>query len=99
MGTWNYRVIEFVAPSADGVPENRWRAIHEVHYDDSGRPQGYTENPAVIEWSADEDDSAPFSALERMKAALAKPVLVESDFHSKHGSNQGPVLLKSGNSC
>ena len=31
--TWNYRVIEFIDPN-DGP----WKAIHEVHYDEAGKP-------------------------------------------------------------
>lgn len=80
--TWNYRVIEFVTPSSADAPQETWRAIHEVYYDDQGRPVGYTENPAVIGWLADEGDSAPAAILERMREALAKPALVPSDFHT-----------------
>jgi hypothetical protein len=74
--TWDYRVIEFV--EMDGTP---WQAIHEVHYDDSGAPNGYGENPAVIQSS---DAAGCLVSLEwvldRMREALAKPVLVERDF-------------------
>lgn len=95
MGTWNYRVIEFVTPSIEGAPEARWRAIHEVYYDENGRPSGYTESPAVIGWDTDEGDSAPFSILERMSVALTKPVLIESDFHSGQPilGNVSPTLM------
>jgi len=71
--TWNYRVIEFVTP--EGEP---WRAIHEVHYDDAGKPSGYTENPASIVW--DEGLSEPRTIIMKMLAALNQPVLVETDF-------------------
>ena len=84
MSTWNYRVIEFITPSPEGMPEGSWRAIHEVYYDENGRPNGYAESSAVIGWHTDEGDSAPFTILERMREALAKPVLIESDFHTEH---------------
>jgi hypothetical protein len=46
--TWNYRVIEFQ------TGDETHRAIHEVYYDDAGKPNGYTANPASIWWYADE---------------------------------------------
>jgi hypothetical protein len=72
--TWNYRVIEF--QSGDEIH----RAIHEVYYDEAGKPNGYTENPASVFWNADEDGDAPNRILERMQEALKKPVLTEKDF-------------------
>jgi hypothetical protein len=72
MSHWNHRVIEFVEP--DGTP---WRAIHEVQYDDQGRPCAYTENPADVSGESDED---LLVALERMRRAIEKPHLVEADF-------------------
>lgn len=90
MATWNYRVIEFVTPSSEGAPEERWRAIHEVHYDENGRPSSYTESPARVAWDVDDGDSAPLFILERMKRALAKPVLLERDFHSQQSCVDNP---------
>lgn len=72
-GLWNYRVIEFVDPS--GEP---WRAIFEVHYRD-GLPVAYTEEPAVV-LSDEENNDGLAWALDRMREALDKPVLVERDF-------------------
>lgn len=86
MSTWNYRVIEFVTPPYTDEPNERWRAIHEVYYDENGRPVGYTENPAVIGWHADDGDSVPLTIIERMREALAKPVLVPSDFHAEQAA-------------
>lgn len=76
MSTWNYRVMEFCSPT-EPLP---WRAIHEVFYDEGGRPVGYTKDPAVVAWGPDDGDSAPQLTLERMREALAKPVLREQDF-------------------
>ena len=72
--TWNYRVIEF--QSGDEIH----RAIHEVYYDEAGKPNGYTENPASVFWNADEDPGAASKILEKMQVALTKPVLTEKDF-------------------
>lgn len=57
-----YRVIEFV----DGTP---CRQTHEVYDDDQGRPVAYTAvgdpQDGLVEW------------LDRMRACLDEPVLVE----------------------
>jgi hypothetical protein len=74
--SWNYRVMEFEAPDGE-----RYRAIHEVYYRD-GVPASYTENPATIGWAVSEGDQAALEALERMREALLKPVLVDEDFGS-----------------
>ena len=72
MSYWNYRVMQFT----EG-PET-WRAIHEVHYDDDGKPVAYTENPAYVAWDADEGD--PTGILLRMAVAIDKPILTPADF-------------------
>jgi hypothetical protein len=75
--TWNYRVIEFVDPS-----DEPWRAIFEVYYDDAGNPNGYNEDPAEVVSSDAEGVEAGLGwVLDRMREALAKPILVEHDFH------------------
>ncbi len=73
---WNYRVIEFT--EADCGP---FRQIHEVHYDANGKPQAYSENPAVIMWDVAEKKAA-LEILGKMKEALNKPVLFTTDFHT-----------------
>jgi hypothetical protein len=72
--TWNYRIIELQ------TGDETHRAIHEVYYDDDGKPNAYTENPASVWWYADEEEGAPARILERMQEALLKPVLTEKDF-------------------
>ncbi len=72
---WNYRVIEFVDPKNN----EPWRSIHEVHYQD-GRPASYSGSPAHVTWDVSEGNSAAETMLEKMREALAKPVLVEIDF-------------------
>lgn len=79
--SWNYRVIEFIDPH-DGP----WRAIHEVHYDDQGRPAAYTESPAKVISTDDAGNNAGLDwVLDRMREALTRPVLVERDFVGNRG--------------
>lgn len=81
MGSWNYRVIEFV--DSDGSP---WRAIHEVHYE-GDIPVSYRENPAVVMSSDDGGNEANLAwVLDRMREALQKPVLTEKDFRKSSSS-------------
>ncbi len=73
---WNYRVIEFVDPK-----EGQWRAIHEVYYDDNGKPEGYTAIPAQLLAFHDSGESRDLRwILDRMREALDRPVLTERDF-------------------
>jgi hypothetical protein len=71
---WNYRVIEFVEAN-----DNPFRQIHEVHYNEAGKPVSYGEDPAVVMWDVAEE-SAGEKILMLMLVALEKPVLVETDF-------------------
>ncbi len=82
--SWNYRVIEFVAP-ATGEP---WRSIHEVYYDDNDKPIMYTDGPAHVTWDAEEGMTAPAQMLADMSAALSLPVLVEADFEPQSNDAQ-----------
>jgi len=59
-----------------------WLAIHEVYYKETGECRAYTENPV----SVFADDVAGIGwVLDRMREALEKPVLSESDFSKKPG--------------
>lgn len=87
MSHWNYRVIEFVSQTGE-----RWRAIHEVYYQD-GKPWLHTVNPATIGWDVEDGDNTPLETLEKMKRALTEPILTESDFSSDN-RQQEPVLAK-----
>ena len=83
MSTWNYRVIEFVAPDGE-----EWRAIHEVHTDDDGGLIGYGEEPAPVMGSAGDGDMRGSMewTLDRMREALDKPILIERDFQKASDS-------------
>ena len=72
---WNYRVIEF----HNKEKGYKWRALHEVYYK-NGKPCGHTEDPATLEWDADEEIDIDW-ILKSIKSAFEKPVLLESDFH------------------
>jgi len=72
MSHWDYRVMQF---AREGDPSC---TIHEVHYDDDGKPVAYTENPAYVAWDADEGD--PTGILLRMAVAIDKPILTPADF-------------------
>jgi len=74
--TWNFRVIEFVDPRS----MEPWRAIHEVFYDESGKPNGYGEQPAGVVWDTEVGDGEPSRIIEMLAMALRFPVLVERDF-------------------
>jgi hypothetical protein len=68
---WNHRVIRHIEPDGE-----EYLAVHEVHYDDDV-PVSVTVNP-VGPGATDLDGLR--RTLERMTAALDKPVLDYSDF-------------------
>jgi hypothetical protein len=86
--SWNYRVMEFAYE--DG---GTFRAIHEVYYS-NGVPNGYAQDPAAILWGADEGDEGALLVLQRMREALAKPVLSEKDFGKNSPSTENPKSLR-----
>ena len=80
---WNYRVIEF--DGADGEP---WRAIHEVHYCND-QPAAYSDTPAGIVWHPTTGGwEDPRALLERLAAALDKPILTPADFPAEAEKNE-----------
>lgn len=76
MGHWNYRVMEFAPERPDELPV---RAIHEVYYRDDGQPRAYTVNPAGVSSEGLGNEGLAL-VLDRMREALARPVLRPSDF-------------------
>lgn len=73
MATWNYRVMKFVDDEGE-----TYHQIHEVYYDKDGDLKGYTKNPVSL-FSSDGVDGLRTS-IEKIAAALKKPVLESSDF-------------------
>lgn len=72
---WNYRII-FTEDKTN--PEDSQFGIHEVHYDDDGKPAAYIENPASMIWFDALLNGS--SMLEHMRVALTKPMLRPEDF-------------------
>ncbi len=76
MTKWNYRVLQH------RQGEETWYALHEVHYDEDGKPRSYTESPSTFLGEAAEGPEGIAAALRTaLKDAEAHPVLdAESDF-------------------
>jgi hypothetical protein len=65
--TWNYRVMRF--------PDGHL-AVHEVYYDDRGRPVGYTEHPVSFAVDAAEGFQALIESMKQaLGDALERPIL------------------------
>jgi hypothetical protein len=71
MAKWNYRVLQ---KRGDGEV---FYQIHEVYYDEEGRPRAATVDPPGVHGDSLEDLEW---SLEQMKLALTKPVLTDQDF-------------------
>jgi len=67
--SWNYRII------AHENSTETILAIHEVYYDENGKPKMYSDEYAEV--SCDEEDGMEVmhSIIERMKFAFTKPIL------------------------
>ena len=74
--TWNHRVIR-----TEHEGEYHY-SIHEVHYDDAGEIIGWTSD--AIEVSAETRDGILW-VLDKMKVAVANPVLAETTPEEKLG--------------
>lgn len=68
---WNHRLIKRTHDT--GV----FYAIHEVYYDESGKPESITENPVSI---SEHSKSDVMTTLRRMERALTMPTLNYEDF-------------------
>ncbi|MFM0439432.1 hypothetical protein PQQ84_23440 [Paraburkholderia strydomiana] len=65
---WDYRVIEYYEAG------EIWRELREVHYI-SDRGPGCSDTGACVRWMPEEGEHTAESILDRMRAALARPVL------------------------
>ena len=70
MSTWNHRIL---ASEHNGEMS---LDIHEVYYDENGKPNGYTKNPVSV--SGDSLKSITWT-LNRMIEAKSKPILWGGD--------------------
>jgi hypothetical protein len=75
MGHWNYRVLRHTDGSI---------AIHEVHYDDSGKPHACTEEPTGFAGDSLEELRSELALAER---GLQEKILDYESFNSKTGVN------------
>lgn len=73
---WNYRVIRHHDPNND---EPDYLSIHEVYYDDEGRPERVTEQPTGAGAETVEGLREVFGL---MRQALDKPILDFETFSS-----------------
>ena len=71
MKSWNHRVVDLTAENEG----DELFAIREVFYNDDGVPTGYIE-PSIVS----ETMEGLAKVLDRMKEALAQPVLKPEDF-------------------
>jgi hypothetical protein len=77
MTTWNYRIIRHHEPEV-------WFGLHEVYYDDQGRPESYTADPISFVCDGDE---GPEGITKSLRLALSdaeqRPLLDESEFDDR----------------
>lgn len=78
MKGWNYRAIEFTNIAGD----SSYVAIHEVYYDDDGKPCSYSSTPASVYADSDVGISSMQKTLQKMQEALNKPILKSEIFNS-----------------
>lgn len=68
---WNYRILAHREKE-----EEIYFQIHEVYYDQNGKPNGYAASPSNV---SGEDEGAINWALDNMKACMQKPILWAGD--------------------
>ncbi len=69
---WNYRVIRHT----DEDTKSCWFHIHEVHYSNDGKVEGWTENPKTPVGNSTKDLKGE---IELIMEAFSKPVLMEKN--------------------
>ena len=80
MSHWNYR---FVAVERHGETEI---GLYEVYYDDQGKPNGRTDEPAII---AGGTKVGAWDALTKACGAIGQPVLTDADLSTTVPSEGG----------
>lgn len=78
--SWNHRILKRTYPGA--FVETLYQ-VHEVYYDDSGKPTMCTENPISVTGETVEEI---YETLNRMIKAAEKPVLDWDDFNTEEDS-------------
>lgn len=76
--SWNYRIMQLADPQG-----NPYWEIREVYYDETGRPNGYTDRGAITLATEGDKPLTPVEALrwqlQRMLEGLEKPILTPGD--------------------
>jgi hypothetical protein len=85
MATWNHRVIAIREERED------FFQIHEVHYDDDGKVEGWTESAAV---ACGDDIEEVRMTLHRMLQCLSKPILIVSGNKLIPYEPRNPVIVR-----
>lgn len=69
--SWNYRVVKTAVDGEESY------GIHEVYYDEAGKPQMFSADPCPV---YSETLEGLQKEIARFEAALGRPALQESDF-------------------
>lgn len=76
--SWNYRIMKHDINAKEGLVEfPPYYEIHEVHYDEAGKPNGFTENSVSPIGDSTEELKA---SIHKMLEAFDKPVLDYDNF-------------------
>lgn len=70
MSHWSYRLIRF---KDEGSPTGYWVALHEVYYDDEGKPVGWTKSPA--DFGGTDREAAVKALAMALDAIAVRPIL------------------------
>ena len=76
--SWNYRIVKRL----DGT-----YALHEVYYDENGKPWSMTENPTIF---VADNDEGPADIREALEMAMKRDVFIEPKSMSWPGVSPGP---------
>lgn len=81
---WNYRII---LHDNDPDPTRHWMGLHEVYYDDDGRPNSWTETAVEFVCDAEEGTAGIIDSLNLALGTLTDPKFAEvlwlSDLNKK----------------
>lgn len=77
--TWNYRIIRHTKPAkliGDEMVDCSYLAIHEVYYDEDGKPKARSKEPVTFQCDVDEGKDGIIASLGRaLKTIREEPVL------------------------
>lgn len=73
---WNYRVVRFEEEGREP-----WLALHEVYYDENGRPNGWTKNPCSF--GCDDDEGV--DGIRKILVMALSDAFMREVLHVKNG--------------